>query len=494
LLEKGTFLTLEDAKTGVFEFMESYYNCKRRHSALGYLNPPPILNNFFIKTKPNFFNFMNSLSTFIRPHHVFLPFILLECAFVNSKNQQPTPMNLHSKTPFWLIKNGLIQSFPALKNNLQTDVAIIGAGITGALVGYHLAKAGVQVALLERRHAGMGSTSASTALLQYEIDTHLTQLTEWFGEEKAARSYHLCLNAIWKLQELCKELQLKDGFELRPSLYYASRRRDVKSLKQEYELRRKHGIELEFLEKKDLERLFPFSAPAALLSKVGGQVDAYQMAHALLNKLTDMGGRVHNQTEIKKIRYLNDCVELTTEDDCVVRAKRLVIAAGYESQHFLQQKVEIVHSSYAIVSEPMPDQEFWHQNCLIWETARPYLYVRTTSDNRILAGGRDEPFYNPDRRDRLVEKKAQQLEQDFKKLFPDLPFKTDFRWAGTFSETKDGLPYIGVSPERPLTYFALGFGGNGITFSLIAAEVIRDLYLGKKNDDAAIFAFERKKE
>lgn len=403
-------------------------------------------------------------------------------------------MDLHSETPFWLIKNGYVQSYPSLKENLKTEVAIIGAGISGALVGYYLAQAGVKVTLLERRHAGMGSTSASTALLQYEIDTHLTQLAEWFGEEKAARSYQLCLEAIWKLRDLCQTLKLKDGFALRKSFYYASRKRDVKSLQQEYELRRKHGIELDYLERQDIEKLFPFSAPAGLLSSVGGQVDAYQMTHGLLQAITKMGGEVHNRTEIKNIRYQENGVELTTGDDCTIRAKRLVIAAGYESQAYLHQKVENLNSSYAIISEPMPDLSFWYENCLIWETARPYLYMRTTSDHRILVGGRDETFYNPDKRDRLIAKKARQLKKDFIEKFPDIPFKTDFRWAGTFSETKDGLPFIGESKERPCTYFALGFGGNGITFSVIAAEIIRDLYLGKPNKDAEIFAFDRSKQ
>jgi glycine/D-amino acid oxidase-like deaminating enzyme len=72
-----------------------------------------------------------------------------------------------------------------------------------------------------------------------------------------------------------------------------------------------------------------------------------------------------------------------------------------------------------------------------------------------------------------------------------LKFKTDFGWAGAFASTKDGLPYIGSIPQRSNTYFALGFGGNGITFSVIAAQIICDLIKGKSNDDAAIFSFSR---
>lgn len=207
-------------------------------------------------------------------------------------------------------------------------------------------------------------------------------------------------------------------------------------MQKEYELRRKNGIELEYLEKKEIEKLFPFSAPAGLLSKVSGQVDAYQLAHALLKELPAMGGSVYNQTEIKNIQYHDDWVELRTEDDCQVRTKRLVIAAGYESQTYLKQKVENLNSSYAIISEPMPAQDFWHENCLVWETARPYLYMRTTSDYRILIGGRDEKFYNPDKRDRLIEKKADQLEKILGNYFPMCPSKPIFAGQARFRKRR----------------------------------------------------------
>jgi glycine/D-amino acid oxidase-like deaminating enzyme len=83
------------------------------------------------------------------------------------------------------------------------------------------------------------------------------------------------------------------------------------------------------------------------------------------------------------------------------------------------------------------------------------------------------------------------LKQKFNKLLPHVPFDTDFMWAGTFAETKDGLPFIGSIAQMPNTYFALGFGGNGITFSQVAAEILRDLLSGKQHEYAAIFRFNR---
>jgi glycine/D-amino acid oxidase-like deaminating enzyme len=119
------------------------------------------------------------------------------------------------------------------------------------------------------------------------------------------------------------------------------------------------------------------------------------------------------------------------------------------------------------------------------------MYFRITDDNRILIGGKDDKFYNPDKRDSSVKAKAKQLADGFRKRFPDIPIRTDFRWAGTFAGTSDGLPYIGRIKERPNTFFALGYGGNGITFSLVAAKFIRDMIQGKKNKDLDLFSFYR---
>jgi glycine/D-amino acid oxidase-like deaminating enzyme len=91
----------------------------------------------------------------------------------------------------------------------------------------------------------------------------------------------------------------------------------------------------------------------------------------------------------------------------------------------------------------------------------------------------------------VIKRKTGQLVSAFLKKLPDIPLKADFSWGGAFAVTRDGLPYIGSIPERPNTYFALGFGGNGITFSVIAAQIIRDMILKRKNEDANLFSFNR---
>ena len=399
-------------------------------------------------------------------------------------------MDLRTDYPFWLLDQGIIRSYPSLPHDISTEIVVMGAGISGALAAWHLCKAGYKVVVVDKRHVGLGSTAASTALLQYEIDTPLTELSGKVGEAHATRSYLLCLQSISDLQEICSKFP-EAGFKRRPSLQYASFKKDVADLKKEYKARKAIGISLQWLEKKDIKKKFGFEKDAALFSRDAAEVKAYSLTHALLHNCRQQDLKVYDHTEIISVQEHKRGVELLAADGKKIKARKLVIACGYESGAYIPQKVQTIHSTYAIVSEPFENDHFWHRNSLIWETASPYLYLRTTPDNRILIGGKDDDFSDPKRRDAALPVKARALEASFKKLFPALDFKTDFKWAGAFASTKDGLPYIGRLPGKPHTYFALGFGGNGITFSMMAAGMIERAISGKKDPDAAIFSFSR---
>lgn len=398
-------------------------------------------------------------------------------------------MNLKGGYPFWLIKDGLPHTYPKLDKSIDTDVIIMGAGISGALVRYYLAEAGIKCVTVDSRTIGLGSTCASTSLLQYEIDTPLHELTGMVGRKNAERAYQLCGRAITALGKLAKKLGVSE-FEYRKSLFFAAYKKDVEALRQEFDARKKAGFELEYLEPEKLHAEFGFEAPGALLSNLAAQTNAYEFTHKLLQHKIKTHA-VFDRTPIVKIKHHKNGVTLETENGLALKAKKLVYATGYEVVDFIDRDIVKLLSTYAVVSEQYPHSKFWKDNVLIWNTANPYLYMRTTADNRIIVGGRDEEFQNPKRRDALLIKKTMQLTADFQKLFPDLHFKPEFSWTGTFGATKDGLPYIGPYKPLPNSYFALGFGGNGITFSLIAAEIIRDLIMGKENADTEIFVFGR---
>ncbi|GAB4032517.1 NAD(P)/FAD-dependent oxidoreductase [Spirosoma gilvum] len=401
-------------------------------------------------------------------------------------------MDLLSGQPYWFYKNGVLNAYPALLRDEKEEVVIMGGGITGALMAWYLTEAGFPVIVLEKRHIGMGSTSGSTALLQYEIDTMLVDLIAMIGEKQAVRSYHLCVEAIQKVQDITQQLGVDTNFSRKKSVYYASTKADLEPLKAEFQARKKQGIRVDWWDADTLQHHFPgIKKSGAILSHDGAQVDAYRLSHALLQCCIEKGARVYDTVEVTDIHHNSTGVTLTLEHGNTIKAQKLVIACGYESQNYLSKQIVRLHSSYALVSKPMPQPTLWYENALVWESARPYLYMRTTDDNRMLIGGKDEMFQSARKRDRLLTDKSRQLEQAARRFFPDLPFYIDYEWCGTFAETVDGLPYIGSVSDHPNTYFALGFGGNGILFSILAAEIITDLMQGKKNQDADIFRFDR---
>jgi glycine/D-amino acid oxidase-like deaminating enzyme len=400
-------------------------------------------------------------------------------------------MDLRSHYPYWLMKNGILNTYPSLKKDINIDVAIIGAGISGALIAYQLSNAGINAAIIDSRHPGMGSTAASTALLQYEIDKPVIELSKIIGEKNAIKSYQACRKALHELRAICQEVHTDSTFPIKPSLQYASSKKDRQLLHQEFNIRHKHGFTCDWLEPADIQNLYGFEAPGAILTAEAGELDAFLLTHKLLEHCSKQGMHIYDNTLVTKVTTGKNYSVLETASGNRVIAKRVVMATGYESLAYINKPVATLFSTYALVTEPLPQKEFWYKNSLVWETSMPYIYFRATDDGRILIGGKDDAFYDPDRRDARIGRKAQQLIDILHKKLPNYRLKADFCWAGTFAATEDGLPYIGTIPEMRNTWFALGYGGNGIIFSVIAAGIIRDAITGKKNKLADIFSFSR---
>ena len=393
-------------------------------------------------------------------------------------------------TPYWLVRNGLEDPYPQLDRDHSDDVVIVGGGITGALCAYHLIESGISCTVVDGRSFGTGSTSASTALLQYEIDTPLRELKDLVGLDHAVRSYKACASSIGQLASIAEHIGAKD-FVFRPSVQYASARSHRKGLKEEWKLRREHGFDVEYAEGKDVNSWLPFSAPAALRSSLGAELDAWRFTHALHAYNRSKGVQLFERSLVSSFDQDGDRHLLKTDSGHSIRAKYLIHATGYESQMHLPKPVLDLQSTYALVTEAFTAAEPWPDKALLWETAKPYLYMRSANDGRVIAGGRDDAFRDPAKRDRSLARKTKQLEGDLRKLFPKLDIEREFSWCGTFGSTKDGLPYIDRDPRHRNSWFALGMGGNGITFSLCAAEIIRDGILGRHHPEADLFRFDR---
>ena len=222
-------------------------------------------------------------------------------------------MELTAGYPFFFFYDGLPFAYPKLSTHSTSRVAIIGGGISGALTAYFLTEAGVECILLDGRTIGLGSTCASTSLLQYELDKPLHQLIEQVGENKAIRAYQLCGESITTLTDIMKSIGFEE-FEMRKSLFYTSHASDLSFMKSELEARENAGFEVSLLTGKDMLEEYGMKAEYGILSEIGATINAYTLTHALLQYCIGKGMRVYDRSSVADIKYKSSGVELKTAE------------------------------------------------------------------------------------------------------------------------------------------------------------------------------------
>lgn len=377
--------------------------------------------------------------------------------------------------------------FAPLRSDIETDVLVVGAGVSGALVAEALS-ADHRVAIVDRRGPVRGSTPASTALVEYEIDTPLTLLAAKIGRAKAERAWRRSYLALNALGARTRDLGIRADLRRADNLYLAGDVLDADGLAEEVDARRRAGLETLFLTRRTLKERFGIARSAALLAYDDLALDPRRLTAGYLNTAIGRGARLYARVDVTDVETAAGTVTAATAGGPTIRCNALVFATGYEMPHTVPQRRHQVYSTYAIATKPQP-RNLWPEDCFIWEAADPYLYIRSTPDGRVICGGEDEEFSDEDARDALLPMKAAAIARKLKRLLPRLDTAPAFAWAGAFGSTATGLPSIGVVPRMANCYAVLGFGGNGITYSRIGADVISGALSGRPDPDADLYAF-----
>lgn len=398
---------------------------------------------------------------------------------------------LHFGNPLWAAKS--TQHFPVdvIRKDLRTDVVIIGAGISGSMMAEELTDAGLKVVILDKRHPGHGSTMATTALLQFEIDQPLTRLIPMLGYEKAARA--------WRRAKLCTEslavriqmLGIRCGLRLQQSLYLNGNKLNVQELQQEMELRNQIGLQCEFIKRKALLDDYGLHAAAALRSYHSYSAHPYQLSNGFLLKAMERGATVFSPVTVSHISSSPRRVYIQTSYGFNITARYAVFTTGYEVPQQLSNQPFRIFSTWAMATRKQSSGSF-KKLPLIWEASDPYLYLRPTTDGRIICGGEDEAFSDEEKRNALNTSKLPAIQRKLSKLLPGIDTRAEFAWSGAFGVTSSGLPLIGAVPDLHNCFAVLAFGGNGIIWSRMGAEMIRNLITGKEELDEDLVRFHKK--
>ncbi|MDO4536168.1 MAG: FAD-dependent oxidoreductase [Clostridium perfringens] len=389
--------------------------------------------------------------------------------------------------PYFTKINSIEKQYNYLTEDIETDVIIVGGGVTGSILGYYFSKNNINSVILEKNIIGHESTSITTALLQYELDSTANVLKEYTTCRNIIKSYKLGLKALNEIKEFANEYGNNFHYKVRDALLYSDKILDIEEIKAEYLIRKENGFPVEYITEEN--NPFRFSLKAGVLSKSGGaEIDPYKFANELLNVSIKKGLKVYENTEVVDVKYNKEGVDVLTRYDHKVKGKIVIVATGYNTNLFTDRKFGTTTEAFNIVTKPIDNLEKIYNGTLIRDNNVPYNYIRKTMDNRLIIGGEDVDFLKNINSEKVAREKYNILEQRLKSIFTDIKdIEFAYKYCGAFTSTQDNLGFIGKDPKNEKLWFNLGYGANGILFAILGGIFLSKMYLGEVDEDIKLF-------
>lgn len=396
-------------------------------------------------------------------------------------------MKLHTGKLYWPSHTEAISL--DIKNNIteNSDVLVVGSGMSGALAAYELAKNGYKVTLIEQDRIASGSTSANTGLIQYMSDQGVKSFIEQISRQKAIKFYNQSKEAVDDLIKIDKDLIdiNQASFNLKDSLILATDKKKIDDVKAETQTQKEIGYNVAYL---DDEELKDHNIKAHGGLKCGPDINLNPYAFVL--RLLKTASEKYNLEIVEGIKFIKahkennqNIVTLEIAGNKIRTSfKKIVIATGYNPPEQFQKSLENVeiYKTYVAVTNPVEISD--KEDLLVWEVKDAYTYFKKTFDSRLMIGGFDE------KGDKLKEKDALKYKKDLVKSANSMfvekkQMHADYNYAALFGISKDNLPYMGVDTENEDIFVVCGVGGNGTVYSKIASIMVVKWIKGESLSD-----------
>lgn len=381
--------------------------------------------------------------------------------------------------PLWSPRSPL--SFDALDRDVNADVVVIGAGLTGASAAYWLAKAGRRVALLDAGAIGGSETSRTTAHLTVALDPGYAELEKLHGAEKTRLAADSHRTAIDLLEAVCREERIDCGFERVDGYLCLAPGHPPRALDEEAAALERAGIEVGRAPRADA----PYETGPCLRYPRQAQFHPMRYLEGLVRCLLRDKAQIFTDTHVQRI-FDDGSVE--TREGHRVRARAVVVATHSPIKNVLFFVKEAAYRTYAL-SFAVPKGAV--PRALLWDTGDPYHYVRVHADegrDHLIVGGEDHKTGQA----ADYAKPFEELERWARVRYRDAG-KVEHRWSGQVIEPVDGLGFIGRSPyHKDRLFIATGYSGNGMTYSTLAGVILKDLVLKRRNPWAELYDPSRK--
>ena len=347
--------------------------------------------------------------------------------------------------------------YNTLTKDVKCDVLVIGAGITGALTAYYHAIKGHKVVIIDKNIVGYSSTLATTAIMEYQVDKDIYKLKKEIGYKNAIKIFSLCNDAIDEIEKICKMLPSNINFKRCDSIYFTNKRSHIKNLEKEYNERLSLDMDLSIGVSNNVIN----SKKYISAHNKSATMNPYIFTSELINYLCEnYNVCVYENTEFKDYICNNDNIVIKTNNNFYINSKKCIIATGFNARKFVKNVK--YYNTYTIVSDNV---DIKNTNFTARDMNNPYHYIRF-DNKKIILGGEDvleNSIVFP-------KMKYKKLENYMKKIFNLKDIKINYRYNGTFANTKDTLPIIDLIDNN--LYCNLGYGANGILYATIGAKLL----------------------
>ncbi|MDQ2639444.1 MAG: FAD-binding oxidoreductase [Pseudomonadota bacterium] len=379
-----------------------------------------------------------------------------------------------------------------LGRDRECDVLVVGAGVTGAMVAEALSDIGLHVICCDRRVPATGATAASMALVLHETDTPLASLARRMHREDAERLWRRAFVAVHALRDRVRVLGIEAQLQERSSLYLQGDLLDAAGLRAEAQARARAGFEVSYLPPAQMQREYGIRGRAALRSGGALAVNPRALAAGLLRAAAARGAELLVPEDITAVEVGRTGVRAATRTGHRINSRHVVLASGHELFRWVPSRGHRIVSAWAIATRRQPRQ-LWPGPDLIREAGSSGLHLRATADGRVLCGGGNEAIALAADREALLPAKVLWLQKRLAALLPRVDAEAAHAWSVAFGSMASGLPAIGEVPGMPHCFAIVGCGGNGLIFSMVAAQMLRNRLSGAGDAELDLLGFRRRR-
>lgn len=342
----------------------------------------------------------------------------------------------------------------------DVDVLIVGAGLAGTTAAYFAKQVhGRDVVVTEKRDVGLGASSRNAGFMISGLDTYYHRAINRYGRDVAREMWHLSLRTISHWREFIKNSPFDVPLDNCGSMLLAESPEEAKDLELAAKALSDDKIDVEYHSRDPLNRGYF----AGIEQPIDAGVQPYLLAQSIM---AQSGAELIVNNELYRIEQDNDDTVTVYTRQVIFKARHVLLCTNAYSpmiDPYFVGKV-IPTRAQCLVTEPL--QEIPMKYC--GYSNYGFMYYRTTFDGRLLVGGGRHEFKdeeNDTTEDRLNDNVQHYLDTYITKYFPDVKADVAHRWSGIMGFSVDGLPMVGMLPDKPRVGFVVGFTGHGLAMA-----------------------------